>query len=104
MNIEFNESLITGNELIDTQHRELIERVNKLTEDCAAGKEKNSAIRTLDFLMDYVDFHFSAEEKLQEENSYPLLDAHKKQHEHSRGLWIHCVRCWRKKKGQATLS
>lgn len=85
MNIEFNKSLITGNELIDTQHRELIERVNKLTGECAAGREKNSAIQTLDFLMDYVDFHFSAEEKLQEENSYPLLDAHKKQHEHFAG-------------------
>ena len=80
MNIEFNESLITGNELIDTQHRELIERVNKLTEDCAAGKEKSSAIRTLDFLMDYVDFHFSAEEKLQEEIEYPGLEKHREKH------------------------
>lgn len=82
MNIEFNKSLITGNELIDTQHRELIERVNKLTGECAAGREKNSAVQTLDFLMDYVDFHFSAEEGLQAENGYPLLEAHKKQHAH----------------------
>ncbi|MBU9724520.1 bacteriohemerythrin [Diplocloster modestus] len=80
MDIEFNKSLLTGNELIDTQHRELIHRVNKLTGECAAGREKNSAIQTLDFLMDYVDFHFSAEEGLQAENGYPLLEAHKKQH------------------------
>ena len=31
--------------------------------------------------MDYVEFHFSAEEKLQEENQYPELAAHKEQHE-----------------------
>ena len=32
MSITFDRSLVTGNELIDTQHRELISRVNKLSE------------------------------------------------------------------------
>ena len=81
MSITFDKTLVTGNELIDTQHKELIDRVNKLTEDCAVGKEKNVAIQTLDFLMDYTDFHFKDEEKLQADCSYPLLAAHKQQHE-----------------------
>ena len=38
MSIVFDKNLETGNETIDTQHRELIARVNKLTEDCAVGK------------------------------------------------------------------
>ncbi|WP_230397560.1 bacteriohemerythrin [Novisyntrophococcus fermenticellae] len=80
MSIEFDKALETGNDLIDTQHRELIARVNKLTADGVVGKEKNVAVQTLDFLMDYTDFHFNAEENLQEEHAYPLLDAHKKQH------------------------
>ena len=80
MSIVFDQTLATGNELIDTQHKELIDRVNKLTVECSVGKEKNVAIQTLDFLMDYTDFHFKAEEKLQEECGYPLLDAHKAQH------------------------
>lgn len=80
MSITFDKSLATGNELIDTQHAELIGRVNKLTEACSVGKEKNVAIQTLDFLMDYTDFHFRDEEKLQEECSYPLMAAHKDQH------------------------
>lgn len=80
MRIEFNKSLETGNEMIDTQHKELIARVNNLTEQCGAGKEMNAAVRTLDFLMDYTDFHFSAEEKLQEESQYPQMEEHKKLH------------------------
>lgn len=80
MSIEFDKTLETGNDLIDTQHKELIARVNKLTTDGVVGKEKNVAVQTLDFLMDYTDFHFTAEEKLQAEHSFPLLDAHKEQH------------------------
>ena len=80
MGILFDGSLATGNELIDTQHQELIDRVNKLSDSCATVKEKNVAVQTLDFLMDYTEFHFAAEEKLQEENEYPYLEEHKKQH------------------------
>ena len=80
MKIVFDESLYTGNELIDNEHKELIERANKLMESCEKGTEKLTAVKTLDFLMDYTDFHFKAEEKLQEECGYPLLDAHKAQH------------------------
>ena len=35
----------------------------------------------LDYLSEYTDFHFKAEEKLQEEIGYPEIEAHKKQHE-----------------------
>ncbi len=80
MSIVLDKNLETGNETIDTQHRELIARVNKLTEDCAVGKEKNVAVQTLDFLMDFTDFHFKDEEKLQEEKNSPLLAAHRDQH------------------------
>lgn len=80
MSIVFDESLKTGNELIDSQHQELIARVNKLTDALATTKEKNVAVQTLDFLMDYTEFHFSAEEKLQEEKGYPEFEAHKALH------------------------
>lgn len=80
MGILFDKSLETGNSLIDDQHRELIDRVNKLSESCDTSTEKNVAVQTLDFLMDYTEFHFRAEEKLQEESGYPQLQAHKAQH------------------------
>jgi hemerythrin len=79
--IVFDEELYTGNELIDNEHKELIDRVNKLVESCENGKEKVTAVKTLDFLMDYTEFHFSDEEKLQQEVGYDKLEQHKGQHE-----------------------
>lgn len=81
MSIVFDESLYTGNELIDNEHKELIARVNKLVESCEKGTEKMTAVKTLDFLMDYTDFHFTDEEKLQQEVGYDKLDQHKAQRE-----------------------
>ena len=81
MSVTFDKSLETGNELIDQQHKELIDRVNKLVESCEKGTEKRTAIQTLNFLLDYTVFHFEAEEKLQEEAGYPNLEGHKAQHQ-----------------------
>lgn len=81
MRAEFDESLVTGNEMIDSQHKELIGKINKLLESCETGKDKLVAIKTLDYLADYTEFHFSEEEKLQEEISYPGITQHKAQHE-----------------------
>ena len=33
MRAEFDESLVTGNEMIDTQHKELIDKINKLLDE-----------------------------------------------------------------------
>ena len=81
MSVTFDKSLETGNELIDQQHKELIDRVNKLLESCYMGTEKRTAIQTLNFLLDYTEFHFKAEEQLQEEAGYPGIEAHKEQHQ-----------------------
>ena len=58
----FDDSLKTGNELIDGQHKELIDKINKLVTCCEEGGGKLQAIKMLDYLADYTDFHFSAEE------------------------------------------
>lgn len=80
MYAEFTDELVTGNKTIDSQHRELIGKINDLQRSCETGKEKTTAIRTLDYLSDYTNFHFRAEEKLQEEKGYPGIEAHKAQH------------------------
>lgn len=81
MKIVFDDSLYTGNELIDNEHKELIERANKLMESCEKGTEKLTAVKTLDFLMDYTEIHFADEEKLQQETSYDKYQQHKEQHD-----------------------
>lgn len=85
MQAVFDDSLITGNKMIDTQHKELIDRINKLLILCENEKPaKREAIETLDYLADYTEFHFGEEEKLQEEIGYPGIAEHKKKHEELR--------------------
>ncbi len=81
MRAEFDETLVTGNEMIDAQHQELIDKINKLLDSCEIGNDKLAAIKTLDYLAEYTDFHFTAEEKLQEEIEYPGIKEHKAEHE-----------------------
>ena len=81
MRAEFSENLITGNELIDSQHKELIDRINKLLDSCEDSDAKLAAVKTLDYLSDYTVFHFGAEEELQKSIEYPGYEKHKKQHE-----------------------
>lgn len=81
MRAEFSKNLITGNEMIDSQHRELIARINKLLDSCEASDGKVTAINTLDYLSDYTNTHFADEEKLQRELEYPDYLKHKAQHD-----------------------
>ena len=81
MYAEFSDNLVTGNEMIDAHHKELIDRINKLLDSCEQSNEKAVAVRTLDYLSEYTDFHFSAEEQLQREIDYPGFAKHKEQHD-----------------------
>ena len=81
MRAVFDDNLVTGNEMIDGQHKELIEKINRLLDSCENGNDKRVAITTLDYLADYTEFHFCEEEKLQESIGYPGIEAHKKEHD-----------------------
>lgn len=83
----FDDTLITGNHTIDNQHRELIGRINDLLRICESGEEdKLQAIKMLNYLADYTEYHFKEEEMLQEEIGYPGLEEHRKKHEELRGV------------------
>lgn len=81
MTIDFNEELYTGNELIDNQHKELIDRIAKFVSACELGESKVKAIKMLDYMDEYTNFHFNAEEELQKKEGYPELSIHQKKHE-----------------------
>lgn len=84
MRAEFDDSLVTGNEMIDAQHKELIDKINDLLVSCETSKDKIMAVKTLGYLGDYTEYHFKEEEKLQEAIEYPGIAEHKKQHEELR--------------------
>ena len=68
--------LLTGNDLIDSEHIELFDAINNLLDACSSGQGRQQINDTVDFLADYVDKHFSDEEQLQRQYSYPNYDSH----------------------------
>ena len=78
---EFLPSLYTHNAIIDAQHQELINTINKLYEAIDSGKATDEAKNALAFLMQYTVFHFGGEEKLMQEDKYPLFTEHKAAHD-----------------------
>ena len=79
--IEWNEGLATGIKLVDEQHKMLLEKLNDISEAIENRQEVDVIIRTLDFMMDYTDFHFGEEEKHMENTLYPRIEYHKRMHE-----------------------
>lgn len=77
----FTKDLETGNQLIDTEHRQLIEAINNLLAACSTGKGRSELTNTAKFLQDYTAKHFSDEEKLQIQTQYPDYQNHKRYHE-----------------------
>ena len=81
MKYELTDDLLTGNALIDSEHRELFAAVNNLIDACAQGKGRDQIQKTVQFLGDYVAKHFRDEEGLQTKSNYPGYPAHKQFHD-----------------------
>ena len=78
--IEWNDGLATGIELVDKQHKMLLEKLNDISEAIENQMGVDVIIKTLDFMVDYTDFHFTDEEKHMTEHKYPRIEYHKKMH------------------------
>ncbi len=70
----------TGNELIDSEHVQIFDAVNKLLYACSNGQGRDKIVYTAEFLAVYVSKHFSDEEKLQRKCKYPNMEKHLKFH------------------------
>ena len=82
--ITFDDNLITGNKTIDEQHKELIDRIQQFVSACESEDARVKAIKMLDYLDEYTEFHFKEEEKVQKDVDYPGLEEHIKKHEEFR--------------------
>ncbi len=79
--IEWDDSFSVGIDLIDEQHKMLIERTNAISEAVENRRGLGKIMQTLSFMFEYTEFHFSAEEKVMTDNGYPKFDEHHKLHE-----------------------
>lgn len=81
MKYELTQDLLTGNALIDSEHRQLFAAVNNLMDACSQGKGRTQIQQTVTFLSNYVVKHFGDEERLQTQSNYPGYSAHKQFHD-----------------------
>jgi hemerythrin len=77
----FTDDLLTGEDDIDAQHRQLFHLAN-LVAECEAKKGAGSElIATVAYLSDYVNFHFAAEEFAMNRSCFPGRTQHSLAHE-----------------------
>jgi hemerythrin len=81
--ISWDEKYAIGIALIDNQHKELFSLTNELFNACRGG---DTALRdkfkeTMGRMVEYVRFHFGAEQELLQRVNYPEYQEHKKQHD-----------------------
>ncbi len=82
MSLQWSDTLASGSSEIDSQHKELFKRIDSLLgafDKGAVSREEVSKI--IQYLSEYVVFHFGNEEKYMARYAYSSTSAHKAQHE-----------------------
>ena len=78
--LHWSNDLDTGIDVIDTQHRRIVDYLNELN-DANDNNDAHATNHVLNELVDYTLTHFAFEEELQEKAGYPFVKAHKRVHE-----------------------
>jgi hemerythrin len=82
MPFTWTRELSTGIADIDTQHQELLSRLNNLIGGIRRRKKDREAVRGyIEYLREYIAFHFAAEEREMTMHRYPGLAEHEAEHE-----------------------
>jgi hemerythrin-like metal-binding protein len=82
--VAWSKDLETGNDEIDSQHKQLFQLVSDLAEACANNGGAETLGESLDFLASYTVNHFMDEEALQLRYGYSGYEEHKKLHDEFR--------------------
>jgi hemerythrin len=81
MTHEWDKSLETGHETIDSQHKQLFVAIYDLLDNCVKESTADTLKKSLDFLNSYTIKHFFDEEQIQQKCKYPDFANHKKLHD-----------------------
>ena len=77
---QWDETFSVGLEQFDSQHRQLIELINRLHDAFALNEHAATLSAILNEMTDYANAHFAAEEAMMAQYNYPETAAHKLQH------------------------
>jgi hemerythrin-like metal-binding protein len=80
--IKFDDSYRTGIDIIDEQHKKLINIINKLITAMKLKVTNSTLDIILSELTKYIDYHFSEEEKLFKNSEYNNIDNHMAEHKY----------------------
>ena len=78
---ELTPDLVTGNALIDSEHRQLLATVNNLMDACSQGHGREKSLEVFEYLLGYVKKHFADDARLQTHTKYPNYPEHKQFHD-----------------------
>jgi hemerythrin len=81
MKLQWTQDLSVGVEEIDSQHKELFDRINNLDTAMKQGSAREEVVRLIEFLDKYVIIHFGAEEKYMTDYNYAGYALHKTKHD-----------------------
>lgn len=65
---------------LDMQHRRLVGMINELFDAMKEGHSRAAVDHILDGLTEYVQLHFSTEERLMQQHHYPHFETHGREH------------------------
>ena len=78
--MEWSEKFNIGIDVIDSQHRQILDYINALEQSRATGAREQIK-EVFDDLIDYTESHFSFEENLLSQVNYQFLPSHRGIHE-----------------------
>jgi hemerythrin len=81
--VSWSDALVIGIELIDNQHKQLIELTNELFRACLRGGDTLDSVfkETMSRMVEYVHFHFASEQAMLQRINYPNYAEHKREHD-----------------------
>jgi hemerythrin len=90
--IKWNPGYSVGVRELDEQHQRLLAIYNKLVQALSSGQADKAAYPALQELADYLNYHFTTEEKYMETYGFPGYAEHKTEHEQFRDEVIRFLR------------
>lgn len=78
--VQWDDKYNIGIKQIDEQHKMWIQRLNEMAEAVQKNLGTQKVAKTLQFLIEYTEFHFSAEEKYMTETNFPGLEEQLAEH------------------------
>lgn len=78
--IRWDDSLLIGVEIIDSQHKDLISIINSVFQAVRNNEKEDKINSLLSWLREYTVHHFNSEEEYMAEIGYPKLGKHSQKH------------------------